>query len=701
MDGHRPRRAFLLGCNSESLAHCERDAQTLCSVLAERYGWCVDPCTSAELRALRDQGQGTPVGLVSQRLRTFLKGCAGGDTAVFYFSGHSLYRRDVFNLVIGDDVNDTDHLLDLQVVVSAFKQHPKPAAFLLILDCCDAGQAAADDRFWNGIAGTWGRIWVATRTNENALECDGATRGGLFTAAIHRALTAEARRLADAGCLRINRAHAYVSQCARDYQSPSRKAAPHPGLYGNMEHDILLAVDLGPNETAGFAPAALWALADLIRVGALEAGTLTRLYQEVRAAGGLSPANDYRGPVGFGEAVTLEQAIDHLAQAGYREHQTPQVPLAEFVARVAALAFNARDLHAWLRTALQAPAAGRDLDAFIASLALGHTATDQGRTLAQGYLAVALRPRDANAATEYSVEVRLVDPVGQGASIAAPASLLALADLPDLLRQALNDPAVLDAADTLDRPLTLEFFLPNRLLGRDPDDWTPRDGPPRRDPRDLPLGERCLERPLSERYIVTVRAQARVRRGADLANPGRSEPYEADWRRRWDQCEDWRRRSNPCADCRGPAGGRGAACCVRIDAPGTSYRSALRGGACLFVLGFTPDADGSQLDLLLCHGLSAILWSGEPLAPGAEAALIDEVVKTYPGEPAKRPTFADLPYALLLLRQRYWEQSECRHTGHLHLLWDDPHRRPFDVGRAAPGADPRPAAAAPRLRFPG
>lgn len=436
MDGHRARRAFLLGCNSESLAHCERDAQTLCSVLADRYGWCVDPCTSAELRALRDQGQGTPVGLVSQRLRTFLKGCAGGDTAVFYFSGHSLYRRDVFNLVIGDDVNDTDHLLDLQVVVSAFKQHPKPAAFLLILDCCDAGQAAADDRFWNGIAGTWGRIWVATRTNENALECDGAARGGLFTAAIHRALTAEARRLADAGCLRINRAHAYVSQCARDYRSPSRKAAPHPGLYGNMEHDILLAVDLGPSDTAGFAPAALWALADLIRVG------------------GLSPADDYRGPVGFGEAVTLEQAIDHLAQAGYREHQSPKVPLAEFVARVAALASNARDLHAWLRTALQAPAAGRDRDAFIASPALGHTATDQGRTLAKGYLAVALHPRDANPATGYSVEVRLVDPVGQGASIAAPASLLALADLPDLLRRALNAPAVLDAADTLDRSLT-------------------------------------------------------------------------------------------------------------------------------------------------------------------------------------------------------------------------------------------------------
>ena len=146
MDARVSRQAFLLGCNSHSLRHCERDVDTLARVLAAHCSWSVESCTPTNIAASPDQG--APFDIVIRRLRTFLKRCARGDTAAFYFSGHSLCRRGVFSLVVGADINDTDNLLDIQVIVSAFKQSVGLAEVLLILDCCDAGEAAEADGFW-------------------------------------------------------------------------------------------------------------------------------------------------------------------------------------------------------------------------------------------------------------------------------------------------------------------------------------------------------------------------------------------------------------------------------------------------------------------------------------------------------------------------------------------------------------------------
>ncbi|WP_295458829.1 SUMF1/EgtB/PvdO family nonheme iron enzyme [uncultured Thiodictyon sp.] len=247
MDGRPRRRAFLLGCNSESLEHCETDAATMQRALERCGGWHIVCCTSSQLHVAGTQGPvgqaaaSTPVAIVAQRLRAFLKDCARGDTAVFYFSGHSLYDGEVFNLVVGQDVNDTDHLWNIEEVVGLFKQARKAAERLLILDCCEAGQAASLDGFWNTAAGTWGRIWVATRANEHAQELDGETHGGLFTALIDRALTTEAPSLAEEGRLTVNRADEFVGRWARAYASTHPKPAPQPGLYGNARHNILLA----------------------------------------------------------------------------------------------------------------------------------------------------------------------------------------------------------------------------------------------------------------------------------------------------------------------------------------------------------------------------------------------------------------------------------------------------------------------------
>ena len=150
-------------------------------------------------------------------------------------------------------------------------------------------------------------------------------------------------------------------------------------------------------------------MADLIRAAGLDAATLRQIYGEVWRASGLSPTGQPPGIAAAGEGASLAAAITHLAGAWYREYEPIKVPLAEFVARVAALAPDAGDLNTWLRTELRGPAAEVDLETFIATMDLGQTEAGQGLAPPRGYLAIVLHPRDANLETGYSVEIRLVD----------------------------------------------------------------------------------------------------------------------------------------------------------------------------------------------------------------------------------------------------------------------------------------------------
>jgi hypothetical protein len=259
MAGPSKRRALLLGCNSEGLDHCERDAQRLQQALT-RCGFHAETLLAVDIR----QGCGAPLAgsnkgwspkaVVSEAIETFLAGCQRGDTAVVYFSGHSRFAHNVFSLVIGENPGDNRHLLNVEALALLFKEHRKPAERLLILDCCEA-EAAASDAFWSQAAGTWGRIWVAARTNEHTQELDGETNGGLFTALILRVLTHEAPRLADDdGCLRIGVADRFVRDETAKYRSKTGRPPPRPGLYGNTGHDILLAERLRVPPATGFSP---------------------------------------------------------------------------------------------------------------------------------------------------------------------------------------------------------------------------------------------------------------------------------------------------------------------------------------------------------------------------------------------------------------------------------------------------------------
>jgi len=260
MAGPAKRRALLLGCNSEGLEHCERDAQRLQEALTH-CEYQAKTLLGADIREscgapLAGSNDGlSPAAVANEAIRRFLAGCQLGGTAVVYFSGHSRFEHDVFSLVIGENPGDTGHLLNVEALALLFKAHRKPAERLLILDCCEA-EAAASDAFWSQAAGTWGRIWVAARTNEHAQELDGDTNGGLFTALILRALTDEAPRLADDdGCLRIGDADRFVRDETAKYRSKTGKPAPRPGLYGNTGQDILLAEGLRTPPAPGFSPA--------------------------------------------------------------------------------------------------------------------------------------------------------------------------------------------------------------------------------------------------------------------------------------------------------------------------------------------------------------------------------------------------------------------------------------------------------------
>ncbi len=280
------RKAFLLGCNSAGLKHCESDAEGTMHDALSRYGYDITTRTTRQLKQLCDQpagpiGQLSPRDLVSMQVSQFLQTCPHGGTALFYFSGHSLYRFGVFNLVVGGDINAEGHLFSVESLIALFKQHHESAERLLILDCCDAGKVASLVGFWNNTSGDWGRIWVATRSNRHAQELDSKTQGGLFTAFIHRALTTCVREVVDdRGCLRISEVDKFVQRQASNFKSLSGKPAPIPGVFGFTPHDILLADGIEPAITTGLGPAMMQRLADLVGDAGVQEAELARIYAQ-------------------------------------------------------------------------------------------------------------------------------------------------------------------------------------------------------------------------------------------------------------------------------------------------------------------------------------------------------------------------------------------------------------------------------------
>ena len=213
------------------------------------------------------------------------------------------------------------------------------------------------------------------------------------------------------------------------------------------------------------------------------------------------------------------------------------------------------------------------------------------------------------------------------------------------------------------------------MLKLDPDEWTPA-APGRRASADL--------RPLSARHILTVRALERsLPPSTERGEEGGTlcERFTDNWAAFWEQC----------AGCRQAADDSGSACVEWLTEPRECYLDLIDDGCCALALERAPSND--DLSTMLDEDIAIILWSAQPMAAEAKKRLQHELAKDRP-KAKKRGCLSDLPHALYFVRRSSWVRSakdpDRRHTGHLHLLWDDPHRVPKRLGRKdAAGLQPR------------
>jgi hypothetical protein len=260
---------------------------------------------------------------------------------------------------------------------------------------------------------------------------------------------------------------------------------------------------------------------------------------------------------------------------------------------------------------------------------------------------IALAPNDANN-QYYTAQAWFVDDRQKQHNVYTVNTRFTPSQVPALLATTLWHPKVQTAREKAEKPLTLEFFLPKHLLDADPDAWTPGPAPEPDEPR---------EPALTYHYNVVVRSWERL--------PPRSQ-WTGSWAAYWNKYEACRR----CPP--------DAACVAWVTVPDTPYGSALDEGKCLFVLSFEV-TDRLQLLTPLSRGVAMLLWSRKGWSDET-ATLLRQYMGRHP--------LGELPDALRETRRRLWDASGGQHTGHLCLLWDDPHRLPQGQESGQPLSNP-------------
>lgn len=638
------RRAFLLGRNTGSLRHClvcdevtgalqACDVQLMeCCLL--RHGFQV---TLAEREA--------NAGHIFNQLNAVIATCAQEDTFVFYFSGHSLTRQRDFFLVLADDKDNLSNLyLAAQLIVQL--RNCKAGSKLLILDCCEAGQAvyqwtpANEDNF---------RVLAATNRTERSKEFDDLG-AGVFTHHLYRALTEPELWVPDETGIVDKRGNIWVNELAKwlrgaieSYGTRQQRQVPPPELYGPYSQNIRLAQGLPLHRHIFVSSARLDELRTLLERANLSADALQRCFDDVLSK--IEPRRTPPSTYASGDATLLDYLLDYWIETGHLHRANVPVPLLEFVARLADTAVNAPALRDWVN----AVAASLSLTPAIVR-EIGKTrdlpAPRTGQPL---YLMIALAPNDANN-QYYTAQAWFVDDRQKQHNVYTVNTRFTPSQVPALLATTLWHPKVKTGREKAEKPLTLEFFLPKHLLDADLDAWTPGAAPEPDEPR---------EPTLTYHYNVVVRSWERL--------PPRSK-WTGSWAAYWNRYEACRR-------CR-PS----AACVAWVTAPNTRYGSALDEGKCLFVLNFAV-TDRLHLLTPLSQGVAMLLWSRKGWSDET-AALLRQCMGRHP--------LGELPDALREVRRKCWEDSgePDQHTGHLCLLWDDPHRLPQGQESGQPLSNP-------------
>ena len=128
-------------------------------------------------------GAAESLGDILDRLVRTARRCAGGDTLVFYFSGHAKYSRNGLDLILGwtDDRPDT---LAVKFVIETLLDASPASSKLLILDCCHAGEAALS---W--CPGIYENLRILAAVDPHHRAKEHPQVGGLFTHCLCQALT--------------------------------------------------------------------------------------------------------------------------------------------------------------------------------------------------------------------------------------------------------------------------------------------------------------------------------------------------------------------------------------------------------------------------------------------------------------------------------------------------------------------------------
>lgn len=616
------KRAFLIGCNSAGLVHCDTDAALMRKALEQH---------KYEITHIEDPELKTPYYNLLKPLQIFVNSCEDKDTMVFYFAGHSLnLGKENYKFVLADDINNSDNQLLASILIPILRQS-KAADKLLIFDCCQSGKAAELVYDWSREAGEYFRIFTATSSKATALEVDGETGGGLFTSWVYRGLTIDTAVAADAdGYLRVGKLGEYACSRAISYKSPGGRPAPKPRIYGSTDQDITLTEQITPtyNPSTGYPRPLITELQSIMALHALSAEQVSDCLSVCLAH------SDPPIPLPGCDRGDLDCALNYLSAMYYMEGNDLALPLVSFVVRLAEILSDPPDICAWLertRDWLREHGAAPVERIEHASEAFGPTGEEN-----DPYLLVEVAPRATGSG--YELYGWLQDGWGEQTTI-EPQEDVNLDAVPRILEAVLNEIAG-------PRP-KLELFLPKRLLTDE--DWIDRWeqwelGPPPQDPDDPP------NRTLGIEYCLSLRCRERIREQAMHAKCG------------FDRVADYWRKNRACLS--KPIS---SPCVEWLNALDGAYIASLHRG--VLALGLRGAPPTSYLRAVLNAGAPIVLW---PRRTSFDKSAY-ETLRRYVDE---KPV-SGLPEAVRELRELAWAHSaDFPHEGGLSLLWDDPGRVP-------------------------
>jgi hypothetical protein len=597
-------------------------------------------------------------GEIVKELNAATRACTSGDTFLFYFSGHTRVRRGRMQLVLGHSAEQQE-TLSATVLIEKLDAC-KAGAKLIILDCCYAGEATQE---WRPPVYENLRILAATDRATPAGEFD-ELEGGIFTHFLHEALTNpehwtdDGSGVTDAdGAIWSDALSEWLKERIGAYAGSRGRRVGEPLEYVGSDKQRVQIARIDPRERHR-SRAATFRIAELVAhlAGlAVAPETLRSRFDDLLDK--IEPAYTKPRPA---PTAPLIELLAFLADMGVRNANVP-VALLELVQLLAETAPESARLRDWIeRVADDLERAGELSSKQRGSLGESVKLAGHAR---HGALTLLVAPGhwDATARTFASPGAWFEAPDSpRPTCVAVEDTDIDAHGVGGLIASALSNEAV---GSRLRRPsnvgsLTLEVFLPAELLRVDVDGLVPRKPNPY-----VPVP------PVSYHYNLVVRPWERVAAQAQRC-------WTEGWDLHWGRCADCRARSDA-AD----------GCVAWIDGPASDYGARLDRGDCLFIVRSPPEM--ADVVRPLTQGVAKLLWCDEPMPADLQTRLREKMA----GKPLR--AFPDL---VREVRMRTWVASGEEHTGHLHLLWDDPGRKPpswGDPGRRPPGVDPAPPLTSP------